>query len=384
VRDFLASIFNLSELEKQQGTFSPFQLLDRAEQRLAKEFADHPQLREEIRAALEDARSGLGAPAAMLLEVGGGVELRPRKGAAKQAARNVLLFTGDRLSAAGDAHVRLVILSDLHQEWLAPGREATVGRQGCRPAEAVGRRSQSILMTFVRLPKGTFYMGWNGRLASARKTEIQEDFEIAVHAVTQGQWQGVMGNNPSLFSRQGRNQGSVSGISAEELKLFPVEYVSWEDVQVFLLKLNEKERDGGYVYRLPTEEEWEYACRGGATSEQECSFHFYFDKPSNDLSSEQANFNGEYPYGNAPKGKYLGRPTRVGSYPPNKLGLCDMQGNVMQWTSSPDGAGRVLRGGGWDRVGNNCRAAGRGSSSSSASSLRNDFVGFRLVRVPVR
>jgi formylglycine-generating enzyme required for sulfatase activity len=379
-RDFLASIFDLSELEKKQGTFSPFQLLDRAEQRIPMEFADHPELRADLLATLEDARTGLGAPAAMLLEVRGAVELRPRKGAARQAARNVLLLPGDRLSLAADAHVRLVILSDLHQEWLAPGREATVGRKGCAPGEAVGRRSQEIMMTFVRLPKGTFYMGGGGG-KSGKKTEIKEDFEIAVHAVTQGQWQAVMGNNPSTFSRQGSNQGSVSGISEEELKLFPVEMVSWDDAQEFIKKLNEKERVRGYVYRLPTEAEWEYACRGGATSEQECSYHFYFDKPSNDLSSDQANFNGNYPAGKAAKGKYLGRPTRVGSYPPNKLGLYDMHGNLWQWTSTAEGSDRVDRGGSWSHEGTDCQAALR---DSDAPTLRSSLLGFRLARVRVR
>ena len=101
--------------------------------------------------------------------------------------------------------------------------------------------------------------------------------------------------------------------------------------QEFIKKLNEKERGSGWLYRLPTEAEWEYACRGGATSEEECSYHFYFAKPTNDLSSEQANFNGNYPFGKAPRGQYLARPTRVGAYPPNKLGLCDMHGNVWQW-----------------------------------------------------
>src|SRR5262249_58706723 len=125
--------------------------------------------------------------------------------------------------------------------------------------------------------------------------------------VTQGQWRAVMGDNPSSFSRHGAYQGSVSGISEEELKLFPVEQVSWDDAQEFIKKLNEKERNSGYLYRLPTNEEWEYACRGGATSEEECWYQFYFDKPTNDLSSEQANFDGNFPAGNAPWGKYLGR-----------------------------------------------------------------------------
>jgi formylglycine-generating enzyme required for sulfatase activity len=380
-RDFLGSIFDLSALEQQQGTFSPFQLLDRAEQRLPLEFADHPELRADLLATLEDARSGLGAPAALVLEVRGVVELRTRKGVAKQAVRNVLLFPGDRLSLAADAHVRLIVLSDLHQEWLAQGREATVARKGCVPGEAVGRRSQDIMLTFARLPKGTFYMGWNGAKGSAKKTEIEADFEIGVYTVTQGQWQAVMGNNPSAFSRRGANQGSVSGISEEELKLFPVEMVSWEDAQEFVKKLNEKERGGGYLYRLPTEEEWEYACRGGATSEEECSYHFYLDKPSNNLSSDQANFNGSVAFGNAPKGKYLGRPTRVGSYPPNKLGLCDMHGNVWQWTSSSEGSVRVARGGCCFDDGTLCRAA---FHDGFAPTGRGGHVGFRLARVPVR
>ncbi len=198
-------------------------------------------------------------------------------------------------------------------------------------------------MTFVRLPKGTFYMGWDGQ-KKGMKTEIKEDFEIAVHDVTQGQWEAVMGSNPSWFSRKGGGRDRVLDISDEELKLFPVETVSWDDVQEFLKKLNEKERGRGYVYRLPSEAEWEYACRGGATSEEECSYHFYFDKPTNDLSSEQANFNGNYPFGQAPKGPVLERTTRVGAYPSNRLGLCDMHGNVWQWTDTAEGSDRVDRG----------------------------------------
>src|SRR5262249_2225299 len=141
----------------------------------------------------------------------------------------------------------------------------TIGRKGCEPADAVTERTQDILMAFVRLPKGTFYMGGGGGKAG-KTTEIKEDFEIAVHDVTQGQWQAVMGSNPSSFSRKGGGRNSVLDISDEELKLFPVENVSWDEAQEFIKKLNEKEAGRGYLYRLPSEAEWEYACRGGATS----------------------------------------------------------------------------------------------------------------------
>jgi formylglycine-generating enzyme required for sulfatase activity len=235
-------------------------------------------------------------------------------------------------------------------------------------------------MTFVRLPKGTFYMGWDGGPGSAKKAEIKEDFEIAVHDVTQGQWEAIMGSNPSYFSRTGPDRNNVLDLSDEELELFPVESVSWDDVQEFLKKLNEKEAGRGYLYRLPTEAEWEYACRGGATSLEECSYHFYLDRPTDDLSSEQANFNGHVPFGKAPKGPYLGRPTRVGAYPSNKLGLCDMHGNVWQWTDTAEGSDRLVRGGSWASVGTGCRAANRGFAPTG----RFSFLGFRLARVPVR
>ena len=167
-------------------------------------------------------------------------------------------------------------------------------------------------MKFVPLLKATFYMGWDGTKGSAKKTEIKEDFEIAIYTVTQGQWQEVMGNNPSCFSRDGKGKVRVKDIKDEDLKHFPVETVSWNDAQEFIKKLNEKEKGKGYEYRLPSEVEWEYACRGGATSEEECSYHFYFAKPTNDLSSKEANFEGLAPYGKADKGSNLGRTTKVG------------------------------------------------------------------------
>ena len=131
-----------------------------------------------------------------------------------------------------------------------------------------------------------------------------------------------MGGNPSWFSRTGSGRNQVVDVSDEELKLFPVESVSWDEAQEFLRKLNEKERGRGYLYRLPTEAEWEYACRGGATSLEECSYHFYFDKPTNDLSSEQANFNGNDPFGNAPKGPFLQRHARAWAHIPQTSWAC--------------------------------------------------------------
>jgi len=237
-------------------------------------------------------------------------------------------------------------------------------------------------MKFVPLPKAAFYMGWNGKEGSAKKTEIKEDFEIGVYTVTQGQWQAVMGKNPSGFSRDGRGKDKVKDIKDEDLKLFPVENVSWNDCQEFLKKLNEQEKEKGWVYRLPSEAEWEYACRGGATSEEECSYHFYFAKSTNDVSSKEANFNGSYPSENDEKDPNLSRTTKVGSYTPNKLGLYDMHGNVWQWTSSPDARGasyRVSRGGGWSQYGAFCRAAARHAFTSST---RLNLLGFRLARVP--
>ena len=133
---------------------------------------------------------------------------------------------------------------------------------------------------------------------------------------------------------------------------------------------------------MPTEAEWEYSCRGGTTSEEECSHHFYFAKPTNDLSSKEANFNGKYPFGKGEKGPYLARTTKVGSYAPNKLGLYDMHGNVWQWCSDlydPKASDRVHRGGGWIGSGVDCLAAIR---LALRPSYRDSSLGLRLARVP--
>src|SRR5262249_7030498 len=149
-----------------------------------KEFADQPELRAELMTSIEQVKRVIGwrTPQAMLLEVRGMVRLQSATGKTRAAVPQALLNLDDRLS-----------LSDLHKERLKPGREVTVDFKGCEPADAIQERDNSVLMTFVPLKKGTFYMGWNGEKGSARQTAIKEDFEIAVHDVTQGQWEAVMG-----------------------------------------------------------------------------------------------------------------------------------------------------------------------------------------------
>jgi RNA polymerase sigma factor (sigma-70 family) len=293
----------------------------------------------------------------------------------------LLVVFGTVALAAGLANMHTA-LAQQGQTKKPPASDHEARDSSSKQAERPKPKDAPLGMKFVPLPRGTFYMGWNGTQKGV-KTEIKEDFEIAAHTVTQEQWQAVMGNNPSDFSRDGDEKDKVKDIKDGDLKQFPVEMVSWEDTQQFLKKLNEQEKGKGWLYRLPTEAEWEYACRGGATSEEECSFNYYFAKPTNDLSSKQANFVGEHPFGKADKGPFLGRPTKVGSYPPNRLGLYDMHGNVWQWCGDifVGDHRRVSRGGSWNLRGITCQAAKRYLIGAIHSSNNR---GFRLARVPVR
>ena len=178
-----------------------------------------------------------------------------------------------------------------------------------------------------------------------------------------------MVDNPSEFADCGSN--------------CPVERVSWDDIQVFLKRLNAK--DDGYEYSLPSEAQWEYAARAGTTT----AFAF-----GDSLSSSQANFNGESPYAST-KGTNIGKTVSVGRYQPNAWGLYDMHGNVWEWVQDiynfgysglpTDGSAnvsvgnsnfRLLRGGSWNSSGSLTRSAQR---FRYISDVRNNGAGFRVL-----
>ena len=250
--------------------------------------------------------------------------------------------------------------------------------------QALARRVvNSIGISMALLPAGMFKMGSPPSEAERSDDEgpqhevtLTKPFYIAIHPVTQRQYQLVMGQNSSYF------QGSKGGDPD-----FPVENVSWHEAVDFCLKLSSApaEKDAGRVYRLPTEAEWEYACRAGQPSPFSSGMT---------ISSREANFNGNYPYGQASRGPYLERTSRVGSFPPNPFGLYDMHGNVWEWCSDyydrhfyrnsprsdpqgpPTGTLRVVRGGSCYNIGRFCRSAYRFGISPGNRDLD---VGFRVV-----
>ena len=173
-------------------------------------------------------------------------------------------------------------------------------RDGKRFINALG-------MEFVIVPAGTFWMGGEDGKCGDNQVTIDHDFYIGVYPVTQEEWQMVMGNNPSHFRMGGVGADNVSHVSEIDLKRFPVESVSWDVCQVFIRELNEPQKETGWRYRLPQEAEWEYACRGAATTQALCGWCFYLRSPSNTLSAQQANF----------KDSGLGRTCKVGLYGAN-------------------------------------------------------------------
>jgi eukaryotic-like serine/threonine-protein kinase len=225
-------------------------------------------------------------------------------------------------------------------------------------------------MEFVLVPKGKSWLGGGGGMTGEKEVDIAHDFYLGKYEVTQEEWEKVTGLTPSWFSRTGGGKDVVKDIPDAHLKRFPVENVSWDDVQAFLERLNKAEKVEGGVYRLPSAVEWEYACRGGPLLDKsESAYDFYFDKPTNHVLAEQANVE-----------RSRDRTCKVGLYKPNRLGLYDMHGNVWEWCSDPersvDGvSGREPRGGGWSTLPVSCTAAFR-----LGPARWEGRVGLRLVR----
>ncbi|QDU21949.1 bifunctional serine/threonine-protein kinase/formylglycine-generating enzyme family protein [Urbifossiella limnaea] len=141
-----------------------------------------------------------------------------------------------------------------------------VGFRVSLPVDAVKAARQfknTLGMEFVKVPKGKSWLGGGKDKLADKEVEIPADFYLGKYEVTQEEWEKVMGENPSHFSRAGYGKDAVKDIPDADLKRFPVENVSWDQCQIFVAKLNKLEKETGWVYRLPTEVEWEYACRGG-------------------------------------------------------------------------------------------------------------------------
>ena len=225
----------------------------------------------------------------------------------------------------------------------------------------------SVGIEMVLIPAGSFKMGrdpnfedGSGDETPQHSVKISRPFYMGKTEVTQEQWVRVMGTNPSVF--KGRTN--------------PVENVSWEDVQTFIARLNEKE--GTKAYRLPTEAEWEYAARAGGTGK------YCFGDDEGEL--------GAYAWYDDNSGE---KTHPVGQLKANTWGLYDVHGNVWEWTqdwysdsyyaSSPgtdpvgptSGSDRVWRGGSWDDSAYRARAASR---SSNTPGVRSYYLGFRLSR----
>jgi formylglycine-generating enzyme required for sulfatase activity len=184
-------------------------------------------------------------------------------------------------------------------------------------------------IVMVKIPTGSFLMGSPTSEESHFASESPqhkvtlETFWMSQSPITQAQWVSVMGDNPSHFK-------------GEDL---PVECVSWHDAMKFCQRLSEQTGD---TYTLPSEAQWEYACRAGTTT----PFHF-----GKTITPDQANYDGNYTYNGGPRGEYRQQTTPVGIFPPNDWGLYDMHGTVWEWCLDqwhPNYEGAPVDGSAWE------------------------------------
>ena len=238
-----------------------------------------------------------------------------------------------------------------------------------------------VTLEMVEIPGGTFLMGspdTEKRRSSRESPQHQvtvAPFFMGKFTVTQAHWKAVA-NLPAM------NQDLQLDPSSFKSAKRPVENVSWHDAVEFCARLSKKT---GKSYRLPSESQWEYACRAGTTT----SFHF-----GETITTDLANFNGNSTYASAPTGKYRQKTTEVGSFPPNAFGLYDMHGNIYElcadvwhdyynsaptdgsaWESGGNNSFRVLRGGAWSNNPEHCRSAVRDKLHPDS---RGRFYGFRV------
>jgi formylglycine-generating enzyme required for sulfatase activity len=229
----------------------------------------------------------------------------------------------------------------------------------------------NVRQHFRWIEAGSFLMGSPSDEPERYDDEIQhqvtltQGYWLADTACTQALWLAVMGNNPASFQDDLNN---------------PVEQVSWNEVQDFLIKLNQLIPD--LNARLPSEAEWEYACRAGTTT----PFSF-----GDNITPEQVNYEGNQPYNNGEKGLYRGKTVAVKTLPPNNWGLYEMHGNVWEWcsdcfggypsesvtnpTGATDGTSRVLRGGSWIFFAGGSRSADRFDYTPVNPT---NYIGFRF------
>jgi formylglycine-generating enzyme required for sulfatase activity len=289
----------------------------------------------------------------------------------------------DRPRNAADLADQLGKLLDKNED--SSGTLPAVAAEPDPKIRALPRRfTNAINMTFMLIPPGTFKMG-SPTTESERSSDeyahevtLTQPYYLGIYPVTQRQFQILMDQNPSYFN-------SAKGGGPD----YPVENVSWYDAVEFCRRLSEVpvEKAAGRLYRLPSEAEWEFACRAGIPMPFSSGLT---------LSSREANFNGNYPYGMTPRGPYLERTTKVGSFPPNPFGLFDMHGNVWEWCADyyernfyrnsprydpagpPSGTLRVVRGGSCFNIGRFCRTAYRFGVVPTNHDID---VGFRVLMV---